>query len=243
MILILSDTHCNYNIINEQIKHAQNTLGKKISSVIHLGDFGIFRSQLKDFFIKKKERFLCPVYFIEGNHEDFNAFSSLVEKYKDYFTYLPRGSVFNIEGYRFLALGGSAYMDALSTQQGAIISDTNIDDCLNLAADSIDIILTHDCPSDIGVSNKAGLEHYGKPGFPRSKELEDYFKPKLWLFGHHHHWFKYKNKKTSFFGFSESWNGFGLLDKNFKLTIVKHTIEKKKSFIDKVLIKLNIVRP
>ncbi|MCP4629574.1 MAG: hypothetical protein GY850_39630, partial [bacterium] len=106
MILITSDTHCYYGCVNQQIEHVESQ-GISVSSVIHLGDFGIYRDKLYDFFIRKQNRFLRPVYFIEGNHEDFQGLEAITKKYAEYFTHLPRGTAHEIDGYRFLCLGGA----------------------------------------------------------------------------------------------------------------------------------------
>ena len=92
MILVTSDTHCYYDTINQQVEYAEAVLNNAISCVIHLGDFGIYKANLHEYFIRKGKRFIRPVYFIEGNHEDFQAFPRLTEKYRDFFTYLPRGN-------------------------------------------------------------------------------------------------------------------------------------------------------
>lgn len=244
MILVTSDTHCYYRAINQQIAYAKEHLNIAVSCVIHLGDFGIYKSNLHDFFIKQGNRFLCPVYFIEGNHEDFDAFPGLVTKYKDFFTYLPRGTVHTIAGYRFLALGGAAYMDAMNTQKGAVISDKHINDCLAIPCEEVDIILTHDCPLGIGVPNSPGLDFYGATGFPRSDELAAHFKPKLWLFGHHHKWFDFQDQHTRYYGFGDTWKGFGLLHNDYQIDMVMHQLEWEKiPLIEKIFMKLKIIRP
>ncbi|MCK5783135.1 MAG: metallophosphoesterase [Desulfobacterales bacterium] len=245
MILIISDTHSYYNTINHQIRHAEFTMGTPVSCVIHLGDFGIYKSSLHDFFIKQKQRFLKPVYFIEGNHEDHNALPKLTKKYKDYFTHLSRGKVFEINGLRFLCLGGTAYMDAMNTQLGAIISDNNINECLSIPSDKVDIIITHDCPAGIGVPNTPGLEFFSEPGFERSAELGIHFKPELWLFGHHHQWFEHRDDHTSYYGFPSAWRGYGLLDEGFNIKIQNNEmpiLKRKRSLMEKIFIKLKIIR-
>jgi len=244
MILILSDTHSYYATVNEQIRYAESELGVSVSSVIHLGDFGIYKANLYNFFLKQKEEFIRPVYFIEGNHEDFDALPWLTKKYKDYFIHLKRGTVHTIDGYRFLCLGGSEYMDAMITQRGAEISDNDIDACLSVPAEDVDIVLTHDCPLGIGMPNSPGLEYYGETGFRRSRELVEHFKPKLWLFGHHHKWFQHRDDHTSYYGFAAIWKGFGLLDDNFKVDVVHHDVKipRNRSLLERFFVKLKVIR-
>ncbi len=246
MILITCDTHCYYENINKQIRHAEDDLGVTVDCVIHLGDFGIYRTHLSHYFKRKGRRFSRPVYFIEGNHEDFDELPWLIKKYSDYFTHLPRASVNEIEGYRFLALGGSGYMDSMVTQKGAIITDHQINACLKVPPKDVDIIITHDCPIGIGMPNTKGMEHYGETGFPRSDELAPKLQPKLWLFGHHHKWHEYEDDHTRYFGLASSWKGFGLLDKNYEFRFVKYTIpypQEKQSLIMKLLTRLKIIQP
>ncbi|MFA6013344.1 MAG: metallophosphoesterase [Desulfobacteraceae bacterium] len=244
MILIVSDTHCYYDIVNQQIEYAENVLGHSISCVIHLGDFGIYKAQLSDYFKKKKKRFLKPLYCIDGNHEDFKSLHKLVNKYKDCFTYLPRASVHTIEGYRFLALGGAAYMDAMITERGSVITHQQINECLAVPKEAVDIIITHDCPVGIGVPSSRGLEHFGETGFPGSEELVAHFKPKMWLFGHHHKWFHTKDSHTAYYGVSGIWKGFGLLDDNYNLSMVSNKVAwKKTTFLERFLIALKIIHP
>jgi len=244
MILVICDTHCYFDTVNQQIDYAENTAGCDVTCVIHLGDFGIYRSHLNDFFIKKKRRFRRPLYVIDGNHEDFDALPWLVKKYEDFFTYLPRGTVHTLAGYRFLALGGAAYMDSMITQHGAVITDQQINECLKIPGDAVDIILTHDCPSGIGVPNTPGFEHFGDTGFPRSGELAAHFKPKLWLFGHHHKWYAHKDGHTSYYGLCGAWKGFGMLDDRYRFTIMQHALEWEKTpLLERILIKLRIIRP
>ena len=244
MILFISDTHCYYHIINEQIAYAEQELGVDVSCVVHLGDFGIYRPNLHDYFVRKKQRFLRPLYFIEGNHEDFVSFTWLVKKYQAHFVHLPRAAVTEIDGFRMLSLGGSAYMDAMNTQQGAVITDQQIDACLSVDPASVDLVITHDCPVGIGVPNTPGLECFGETGFPRSDEIAAHFKPKLWVFGHHHKWFEARTAHTAYYGLNGSWKGFGLLDTDGGFRVVEHRVPWGKTpLVERILMRLKIIRP
>jgi predicted phosphodiesterase len=244
MILVIADTHCYYNIVNRQIEHAEQSMGVHVDCVVHLGDFGIYREHLHTFFVKHEGRFLRPVYFIEGNHEDFREFDSLLARYDgEFFTYLPRGTVQTVGGYRMLCLGGAAYMDAFNTQPGAVIKDHEIDSCLEVPREQVDIIISHDCPAGIGVPNTPGLEYFGETGFPRSHELLEHFKPRLWMFGHHHKWFSTENETTMFHGLPGSWKGYCLLDDDYKVITVENSVAWPRTrLVDRILNKLRIVR-
>lgn len=226
MILIISDVHGQFDVVNEQIEFAEGLLKKDVSSVIVLGDFGLFEANLKLFFIRNKKSFKRPLYFIEGNHEDFTAFDSLMKKYGKNFTHFSRGSVQSVEGHSFLCLGGAKYMDLMNTPMHSEITDNDINRCLKHSGNSAKIILSHDCPSAIGVPNTPGLEFYGSPGIARSEEILAHFQPFLWIFGHHHKWFVKKTENISFHGLAESWNGFGILEADGKFTTYENQVEK-----------------
>ena len=230
MILLISDVHCQFQLVNQQIVHAETTLGKTVSQVAVLGDFGLFDHSLYDFFIRKKQSFIRPLAFIEGNHEEFDRFTELVEKYADFFVHWPRGSVQQVGGLNLLCLGGAAYMDMHTTPRGCEIVDKDIENCLKHPPGGADIILSHDCPNDIGVLNAPGFEHYGKPGFARGRELIDHFKPRYWVFGHHHKWFHAQVGPTHCQGLAESWNGYAIIDDQGALSVKNNSIDRPLGF-------------
>ena len=186
VLLFVSDVHCQFHLINQRIEEAETRFGKPVAAVVVLGDFGFFAHTLKEFFVTRGARFLRSVYCIEGNHEEFDLLPQLVEEYREHVTFWPRGTVQSVAGVRFLCLGGAAYMDAMTTPMGAEIRDADIDRCLEFSADAVDIIVSHDCPKGVGVPNSPGFEHYGPPGFARGDELARRFRPRFWVFGHHH---------------------------------------------------------
>lgn len=224
MILLLSDVHCLYHVVNAQIAHAEATTGKPLDAVILLGDVGLFEPQLGHFFRRDGNRFLRPTYFIEGNHEDHDHLSALATAYRHLLVYLPRSSVHGIDGCRFLCLGGAGYMDAHTTPLGAVITPADIQACLTHPRDTVDAIASHDCPQGIGVPGSLGFEHCGPPGFEGSALLLAHFSPRLWVFGHHHRWYDRSIAGTRFVGLAQSWKGYGLLDRDGTLRVVRHRI-------------------
>lgn len=218
MIMIIGDVHGQFQVINQQISFAETHTGKIIDAVIVLGDMGIYERPLKKFFSTDGKRFSRPVFFIEGNHEEFARFNDLVASYREFMTYLPRGHITTICDIRFLSLGGACYMDALNSPSGSEIKDHDIARCLAHQKGAVDMVITHDCPAGIGVPNSPGLEFYGEPGFARGHELITHYRPQKWFFGHHHRWFVGQIDTTEFLGLPESWKGFGLLDEQRQFT-------------------------
>ncbi|MDD3147495.1 MAG: metallophosphoesterase [Candidatus Riflebacteria bacterium] len=238
MILIIGDVHGQFQVLNEQIQFAESFCECTIDAVIVLGDMGIYEHSLSRYFVTVSQCFKRPVYFLDGNHEEFSRFESLVESYKDFMTHLPRGQVTRICDINFLSLGGACYMDALNSPPGSEIRDQDIDLCLANRPEDVDLIISHDCPSGIGVPGTPGFEFYGKPGFARSQELVARFKPRKWFFGHHHRWFNARIENTEFLGLPESWKGFGLLDAAMNYRKVEHQVAIGQTWLQWLIKKL-----
>ncbi|MCP4291117.1 MAG: hypothetical protein GY780_04715 [bacterium] len=223
-VLIISDLHSEYQVLNQQILHAEQKCGCIVSQVFVLGDFGIFADELKNFFRRDENRFLRPVSFIEGNHEDHGEFSKLINNYDDVFQYIARGTLHRLGHWSALCLGGARYMDAATTPRGSEITEEDLDLCLSYPAKDVDLILTHDCPTTIGVEGAVGMEHYGIPGEPRLDVLETVLQPRWWFFGHHHRWFDFQKNETRFVGLPESWRGFVLLYDSAHVELVRNLV-------------------
>ena len=50
MILVISDIHCRYSVVNEQVRHAEETMGMPVDQIIAIGDLGIFEDERIDSF-------------------------------------------------------------------------------------------------------------------------------------------------------------------------------------------------
>ena len=223
-VLLISDIHAYYGVINDQIRHAETSRGHPVSQVFALGDFGFFADELHGFFRRGKNRFLRPVSCIEGNHEDHSALAELTDRYADVVTYRSRGSLHRLGSWRGLCLGGARYMDAWSTPRGCEITIADISASLAHPSDQVDLVLSHDCPEGIGVPNTPGLEHYGAPGVPQMTRLAARYRPRWWFFGHHHRWFDLSHDGTRYIGLPQSWRGYVLLHDDGELEIVEHEI-------------------
>lgn len=225
--LIISDVHTRYGVINEQILHVEKNLNLPVDQVFVLGDFGFYGDELHDFFRRNGQRFLRPVFCIEGNHEDHGALPGLVEAFWDVFTYLPRGQVHKLSGFNGLCLGGAQYMDAHTTPRGCEISEADISACLAHDHSAIDVVLTHDCPAGINVPNTPGFEHYGPPGVPEMGAISARYLPKTWFFGHHHRWHDETRLQTRYIGLPHSWEGFALLGSDGQVDCITNRVNLK----------------
>lgn len=223
-VLLISDVHTHYHVIDAQIAHAEDTAGQPIDQVMVLGDFGFFGDRLHDYFRRKGRRFPRPVAFIEGNHEDHAALPGLAVRYADVVTHRRRGSVHRVGPWNGLCLGGARYMDAWSTPRGCEITEADVAACLAHAPGSVDMVLSHDGPTGIGIPNTPGLEHYGTPGVPEMERLAAHFRPRWWFFGHHHAWFELRREGTHYVGLPQSWVGYVLLNGDGEVVRIDHEV-------------------
>ncbi len=224
--LIIGDVHTHYEMINAQILHAEENSGQSITGVFVLGDFGFFGDKMREYFRKNEQRFNRPVACIEGNHEDHGSLLALARDYADVLTYVPRGGLYCTDSWCGLCLGGARYMDSATTPRGTEITNADIEHCLSHRPDDVDLVLSHDCPSGLGVSGAPGMGHYGDLGEPKLSLLAPHLQPRLWFFGHHHRWFDILHQGTRYLGLPESWLGYALLSDNYEVQLVHHQVAR-----------------
>jgi hypothetical protein len=228
IVLLLSDVHAQYDIIDAQVAHAEASLDRPVGQVLVLGDFGLFGPDLHDHFRRGRRRFSRPVAFIEGNHEDFRAFDQLVRDYADVFTHLGRGTVHAFGAWRWLCIGGARYMDSWSTPPGCEIAAADIAACLAHPPGSVDVVISHDCPSGIGVDNSPDFAHLGPPGVTGLARVAAQLRPRWWFFGHHHRWHDHEAQGTRFVGLPESWQGYVVIAGDEPPRLVRHEVTRRR---------------
>lgn len=229
MLLLLGDVHCRYDVINQQLRDVVTRFGVWPEAVLQLGDLGFYQKQLVQYFERDGRRLDTHVHFIDGNHEEFSKLEALAQRFSRHFTHLPRCSAREFEGLRFLMLGGAAYMDSVNTPLGAVITPREIDSCLQLPPDAVDVVASHDCPCGIGVAGSPGFKDCGVPGFPGSRSLLERYAPRLWFFAHYHEWFTAEEGRTRFYGLAPAWEGYMLLEAGERVTTVRNRIPEAAS--------------
>ena len=171
MILLLGDIHGDYRTLQRAIDKA-NEVGAE--ALIQVGDFGLFRS----FGMNNEEKFKnvvhtskCPVYFIDGNHDDATRWTTYTEVSQVYpelpLYYVPRGTVMEIDNRTIAFMGGAASIDKnFRLQEGwhwdekENISPYEVLRMMDNAKDKqIDLFITH-CPPNSVIN-----EHFD----PRAK--------------------------------------------------------------------------
>jgi predicted phosphodiesterase len=207
-ILITGDIHNNFNILNQLINK------KKPELVICCGDFGYWpkiESYQKMEVIKAQG---AKILWIDGNHEDH---WTLKERTSDEIVpnviYMPRGSTYNLpDGRKILFMGGGDSIDKQDRILGVdwfpdeIITQKDI---YNLPDCKIDILITHTCSNEIK-DGKMILLNPLKAKDPSNDALSyvwDRYKPKLWFFGHWHHFVQGEYEGTKWYALSHQPQG------------------------------------
>lgn len=181
-------------------------LGKN-DNIIILGDCGIaWRKDKKDLAQNIKLWNECgnevKLYFIDGNHENFNILNSLpiennMGKIADNIYHLRRGQVYEFENKKILVCGGADSIDKYRRIENftwwkeEAISQETIDD---IPAAHYDYVLTHCCPRSIFEKNKiylSTLQFLDENKINHSSEdMLEQLKSKItfdhWFFAHYH---------------------------------------------------------
>lgn len=181
-------------------------LGKN-DNIIILGDCGIaWRKDKKDLAQNIKLWNECgngvKLYFIDGNHENFNILNSLpiennMGKIADNIYHLRRGQVYEFENKKILVCGGADSIDKYRRIENftwwkeETISQETIDD---IPAGHYDYVLTHCCPRSVFEKNRiylSTLQFLDENKINHSSEdMLEQLKNKItfdhWFFGHYH---------------------------------------------------------
>ena len=181
-------------------------LGKN-DNIIILGDCGIaWRKDKKDLAQNIKLWNECgngvKLYFIDGNHENFNILNSLpiennMGKIADNIYHLRRGQIYEFENKKILVCGGADSIDKYRRIENftwwkeEAISQETIDD---IPAGHYDYVLTHCCPRSIFEKNKiylSTLQFLDENKINHnSEDMLEQLKNKItfdhWFFAHYH---------------------------------------------------------
>ena len=196
-VLIVGDVHMDFRSMNTLCNRKQPDM------VLQVGDFGYWpRAKPANIYGRNNPKYpkklpvprvRCPLYWVDGNHEDFDALwaRSTNELWPDVF-YMPRGSTMLLpDGRRVLFIGGAASHDkalrtpGLSWFPQELITQEDLDNIdYNL---KYDIVISHTSPASFGMREMLGYERTEHD--PSEWALDIVFektRPALWFFGHWH---------------------------------------------------------
>ncbi|MDX9888983.1 MAG: metallophosphoesterase [Anaerovoracaceae bacterium] len=205
---LFGDVHGNYEIFYDLLMHSVKT--QNITAAFQVGDFGLSEKVLK-----QRELFELPVplFVVDGNHEDFPFITKSLKNNnnKDWANhnlhYQSRGSVANIGDINAGFIGGAFNVDQRQLKKsGNYITNDDVKLATkNFALQPLDIVVSHSCPSGIGIGmegspfHRWGVVNYivldgynpGPSGDYGETQLTNLWnrmkqRPKLWVFGHFH---------------------------------------------------------
>jgi Icc-related predicted phosphoesterase len=199
MILIAGDSHGDVQYMKHLFQLAQNA---NIHDIIICGDFGYWpEDQHGRQFLKHIENLMLGydmrLYFIDGNHEDFNALKKLpkdrVSMIPECFNvfYIPRGVTTMIDNRKVMGFGGAASIDRAWRVLGKswfieeMISEEDINNMTDVK--NIDIMITHDGPLNI-IKDKPGyrIDLNSEINRQQLRKAVMKAKPKMLFHGHYH---------------------------------------------------------
>jgi hypothetical protein len=136
-----------------------------VDAIVQLGDFGIWPGRGGRHFLDGLEDALTlahlPLYFVDGNHEDFPqllAYPMVADgtrEVRPHIRHLPRGLRWTWAGLSFLALGGATSLDRplrvpmVNWWPEEEITAAEADDAAS--GGHADVMLTHDCPAGVAI--------------------------------------------------------------------------------------------
>lgn len=209
MIFVTADTHGKYYFtkLNMFVKENKN-LTKKDYLII-AGDFGGIwnKETLKDD-LEPYKKLPCTVLFVDGNHENFDMLKEYpvtewkggkIHKIAPNVIHLMRGQIYDIDGKKFLTMGGGTSIDKMYRTENETwwkeelptVADI-LEARANLAKvnNEVDFIITHACDERAllypPIVTRANKMHVSGVENKMLTEFEDTVKYKHWYFGHYH---------------------------------------------------------
>ena len=239
-IIVTGDIHGNpFQRLNLENFPEGKTFTKE-DYVIILGDFGLVwdDSAMEHSCLNWLENKPWTTLFIDGNHENYDLLNKFpieewgggrVQKIRSSVIHLLRGEVYDIGGYKFLAMGGARSHDIqdgilevgdprikiwkkdnfklfrinhISWWEEEIPNEEERKNALrNLAENDykVDYILTHEAPSSDVILMDHLLYHPDEYSKWLEMEIRQKVKYKKWFFGHYHLNLDVNEKETCLF--------------------------------------------
>lgn len=200
--LAIGDVHGNWTRVIEAIQSATDILGHSPDMVLQVGDAEALRSEaemamvagppkykwLGEFQLLQPGDLACPVYFIAGNHEPYEALdaaerdTTIPIPWGPNVYYLGRAGAMSLGGLNIAWLSGIEIPRNLEQRRNGkagyhyIISDVEKTKREARRLSGIDVVITHDWPSGI----KEGV------GTDLIRSLTHELQPQLHVCGHMH---------------------------------------------------------
>jgi hypothetical protein len=205
-VLLTGDVHGNTQwLIGHVLQQAQN---QDCQLVLQLGDFGIWPGRSGTRFLdvvnREYQRVGIPLWFIDGNHEDFDQLYALPldehgrRPVREFIAHLPRGHRWSWGGREILACGGAASIDMdlrlprRTWWPQESITDDEVEQCI--AGGSADVLLSHDVQLEVEMTDAAAdnalppfVLQATRANRARLQRIVETVRPSLQVHGHWHH--------------------------------------------------------
>jgi len=151
-IYVIGDIHGGFEFLPNILKDVHPS-----AFVVQVGDFGVYR-EYKSRWEKVVKDIKQHIFFIDGNHEEFPLFYDPDRRVPlpvwPQLTWIPRGTVLEVNGYRIGFMGGAASVDKALRTEGLdwwpqeVISYGEFERMLKNEG-PIDLLITHTPPQRI----------------------------------------------------------------------------------------------
>lgn len=195
-ILILGDVHACWGDLNIVIARALRK-HPDIDYMVQVGDLGyawpgvkpfkFLKTFMEDDLLEKASR--IPWHWLDGNHENHNQLDADGGGWQPGMIFQPRGSVVNFGEAKAMFFGGASSIDKEYRVQGTswwpqeAITYGQILSALEHQG-PIDIMFSHEFP--LAFKYGSYKKEFGKGDKQALDALRVQFRPKWWIFGHHH---------------------------------------------------------
>lgn len=245
-LFLIGDTHGDFAWMQSKVrKHAQRA---EADAIIQMGDFGFIWRQERDEVERRLDNLNkvfanigIPLYWLDGNHENFDRLAELgIDTTADHFIevrshiiYMPRGCTWEWDGLRFMSLGGAYSIDNsrrtlfVDWWPQETITAGDVERALTRGEGGIDVLFSHDSPDHPTLSEFLNsfnlpykLEEQSRANRNCVNAVVDYLKPKLVVHGHYHERIMGHHQETAVLGLNHSKHGaqaWALLDTSVPL--------------------------
>ncbi len=203
-LLMVGDTHCDIKFLEREVIPTALAIG--VARIVQLGDFGYWPNMPGGVkFLNRLQELLVThglfLDWIDGNHEAHGWLRKIYGNVRERtvmapynsITYLPRGSVSQYAGRKFMACGGAFSIDKDRREAGLnwfpeeLVTDYDVRTCR--ARGKADVLLTHDAPGGFACTTEHGMQKDCPTTTANRKQLLKVLmnaEPKLVMHGHWH---------------------------------------------------------
>ena len=207
-INFIGDVHGQF----EKLKHILEENPADLALVA--GDYGIWTDFRKESIPERYHTdFPYPVWFIDGNHENHNELDKYergkIHQLTDKLSFCAYGSTFTHNATTFLFCGGAYSIDkhlrvpfvswwpteCITEEDQSFLPDCNVDVVVSHTAPSF---IVQDLAQVYPGSNEKILAY--DPSCDYLEDVYKWYKPKIWIFGHWHKYYKAVHDDCLFVG-------------------------------------------